>query len=260
MGDEYEESEHRTAVNPDHVPPVPRSAATVMLLRDAPGGLEVYMTRRSAKSRFVPEVFVFPGGRVDDGDRSARILARLVGTGDGRLDAGLTIAAVRELFEEAGILLARQREEPGTLNLHELGHWRAKLAAGEKAFADFIEERDLVIDASGIVPYSNWITPISEPIRFDTHFFVARAPEDQEAIADAYEVYDGRWIAPKEALALADGGALRMIFPTYMHLTRLAQADSVEAMLAAARAQRIDPILPVFLANGEPVLPSGTDW
>jgi 8-oxo-dGTP pyrophosphatase MutT (NUDIX family) len=215
-----------------------------MLLRAAePSGLKVYLTRRSAHSRFMPGAYVFPGGAVDAQDRGAPALARLRGAPAG-LDPALARAALRELFEEAGVLVARRAHVdshfPGA---EALAKMRSESAAGAD-FTTLLAEADLVLDATQLVHYSNWITPESEPIRFDTHFFLARAPQGQEALADAGEVHDGRWLAPAEALAAAERGEMSVIFPTLKHLERLAAYDSVEALFAHARERTIVAVMP----------------
>lgn len=167
-----------------------RRAATVMLVRDAPSGIEVLLLRRSAASAFAADAFVFPGGALDDDD------------GD-----SLERTAVRELFEEAHVRLP--------------------------------------IDA--LVRFSHWITPPGEARRFDTHFFVARAPHDQVARADESETHDLRWISPRDALALRASGALHLVYPTIKHLERLAQLADVDALLAYARAKKIVTVAPYAL-------------
>jgi hypothetical protein len=112
------------------------------------------------------------------------------------------------------------------------------------SFGALLERFDLVLDAGALTYYSNWITPESEPIRFDTHFFIARAPENQIAAADAFEVHDGVWIAPATALERAASGEMTIIFPTYKHLERLARFADVDALVAHARERHVKAIMP----------------
>ncbi len=231
-------------------PVVPRLAATVMLVRPDPSsGVAVYMTRRSARSRFVPDAYVFPGGAVDPEDREIAAASGLFGSA-GSIGAELSAAAIRELFEEAGILLARSTAgsvaSPTAAMLAQL---RAERAGGMR-FDELLRAHDLVPDASALLYYSNWITPVTEPRRFDTHFFVARAPDDQIAAADAVEVHDGTWIAPAEAMARADRGEMTIIFPTYKHLARLAAFRDVDALVATARARSVAPVMPIERPDG----------
>lgn len=247
--------------NAADVPPVPRPASTVMLVRDRPEhGLAVYMTRRSARSRFVPDAYVFPGGTVDAGDRRPESFARLAGAVPG-CSAEFVVAALRELLEEAGVLIARRHgEAPTTLSVDLRAELRAELAGGA-FFADSLERRGLFLDARELTYYSNWITPESEPLRFDVHFFIARAPHGQEPAADAVEVHDGRWLGPAEALERARRGELSIIFPTRKHLERLAAFSSVDELLANARERRISPVLTYQRSDGEyDVQPGHEAW
>jgi len=221
-----------------------------MLVRpDAEFGVAVYMTRRSTRSRFVPDAFVFPGGAVDPEDREMAHAGVLHGSA-GAIAPELAAAAIRELFEEAGILFARDAGGVvATPDARTLAELRAERVTG-KRFDEILAERGLVPDASALLYYSNWITPVTEPRRFDTHFFMARAPEDQIAAADAVEVHDGTWIAPANAMAKADRGEMTIIFPTYRHLDRLAAFDDVDALLAHARARSIAPVMPIERPDG----------
>jgi len=238
---------------------VPRLAATVMLLRpDIAGGYAVYMLRRSAKSRFMPRAYVFPGGAVDAEDRELAASDRVRDL-HGPAAAELAVAALRELFEEAGILIAGHRDrtlaEPDARTLTEL---RSALRDGA-SFGALLERFDLVLDAGALTYYSNWITPESEPIRFDAHFFVARSPEGQNAVADATEVHDGIWISAAEALARADRDELIVRLPTRKHLERIARFPDVEAFLAHARARTVVPVMPYDDGVDAFALPGGAD-
>jgi 8-oxo-dGTP pyrophosphatase MutT (NUDIX family) len=238
-----------TLSNVPQPPTVPRLAATVMLVRaSASGTLEVYVTRRHARSRFMPGAFVFPGGGVDEADRAiaeTRVRGRA-----GNATSELVVAAVRETFEEAGVLLASDTSgEPARIDATVLDAARTALLDGG-SFGDLLEAHDLWIDADRFAYYSNWITPASEPIRFDAHFFIARAPSDQIAAADAREVYDGVWLAPADALAQAEGGAITLRFPTRKHLARLARFDDVDALLAHARTRTVSPVAPTDRGDG----------
>jgi len=238
--------------NAADAPRIPRPASTVMLVRDRPGGgLAVYMTRRSARSRFVPDAYVFPGGKVDEADRRPAHLGRLVGAVGG-CGPEFVVAALRELLEEAGVLLAcRENGAPAAPAAELRARLRSELAAGGE-FAASLARRGLFLDARELTYYSNWVTPESEPLRFDVHFFIARAPHGQEPAADAVEVHDGRWLEPADALARAERGELAIIFPTRKHLERLAAFASVDELLAHARGRRrISPVLSYQRDDGE---------
>jgi 8-oxo-dGTP pyrophosphatase MutT (NUDIX family) len=162
----------------------------------------------------------------------------------------LAAAAIRELFEEAGILFARDAAGVAiSPEAAELADLRAERVRGVR-FDELLARRGLVPDAGALYYYSNWITPVTEPRRFDTHFFVARAPDDQIAAADAVEVHDGTWLAPAEAIARGDRGEMTIIFPTRKHLERLAAFRDVDAVLAHARARSVAPVMPIERPDG----------
>jgi recombination protein RecT len=225
-----------------------------MLVRDGSGGLEVYLMRRTARSSFMPGAYVFPGGAVDPADGSPAALELLYG--DAALP-DLTVAAIRETFEEAGLLLVCDPAgEPAALDDTWLRTAREALHRGAP-FVETIARRGLRLDARALHPYSNWITPENEPKRFDTFFFVARAPHDQAAEADAREVHDGLWLAPSLALERSRAGELAIVFPTLKHLERLASYESAEAALAGGRRRIFAPLLPVMTPAGEVIVPEG---
>ena len=245
-----------------------------MLVRPAGEmGFEVFMLRRSEASHFVPDVYVFPGGTLDAADCSERALARTRGIDDDALArqfraeiipsfpapfaspgkreaAGLLIAAVRELYEEAGVLLACTASgtplsdsdlAPHRKALHDA---RASVQRGDLAFADVLETVDAYANASALTLFSQWITPPQFPRRYNAHFFLAQASPDQAAVADAVETHDGLWIAPKAALEQCAGGTFRMVYPTIKHVERLAQFDRSDDLFAFARTKPIYSIMP----------------
>jgi 8-oxo-dGTP pyrophosphatase MutT (NUDIX family) len=216
-----------------------RDAATVIVGRDTSEGLQVFMVRRHADAAFLPDRYVFPGGRVDDADRDTA-KRRLHGSA-GDVDPAYAMTAARETFEEVGLLFA---DRP--VHVNELAELRHSMHAGEIAFSDVLERFDVCVDASQLQYFSRWVTPKAELAtrRFDTRFFVARAPEDQVAEADATEVLDGRWIAPAEALAATARGEINLIFPTIKHLERIAPYRTVDELLAFARTKSIVTVTP----------------
>ncbi len=236
---------------PDAVPAelVPRDAATVMLLRDAPG-LEVFMLRRNFDSVWIAGASVFPGGAIDPEDVDPSWTARCAGWTDtrasaalGRSSGGLAffVAAVRETFEEAGVLLARDRGDRSVdASAAHLAAARMALNAGEHAFGAFMAEHDLVLAADELHPFSHWITPPGGPRRYDTWFFVAAAPEGEYRHDDT-ELIESAWLQPRAALAAADAGELELIFPTRKNLEALARFGSAAEVLDAARAAGADP-------------------
>lgn len=236
---------------------VPRLAATVMLVRDrAGGGIDTYMARRSARSTFMPDAYVFPGGALEPGDVEPAVLARLDGPPP-TIAPTFVVAAIRELFEEAGILLARGRD--GSL-LDAAGVAAATEAARGTTFAQMLERCGLRLAGDELAYYSNWITPPVEVARrFDAHFFVALAPAGQIAVADAVELHDGLWLAPAEALARGERGEIALVYPTVKHLERLAKFDDTAALLTHARERRPFPVMPGVTAAGEIFMPPETE-
>lgn len=261
-----------------------------MLVRPAgETGFEVFMLRRSEASHFVPDVYVFPGGTVDEADFSERALARARGVDDDALArqfraqivpsfpapfaspakphaAGLLIAAVRELYEEAGVLLACSANgsplsesdlAPHRQALHDA---RARVQCGDLAFADVLERVDAYANANALLLFSQWITPPQFPRRYNAHFFLAQASADQAAVADAFETHDGVWIAPKAALEQCAAGTFRMVYPTIKHVERLAQFDRLHDLFAFARTKPIYSIMPDTPGQLEFSMPSELEY
>jgi len=250
---------------PDAVPL--RPAATVMLIRDHPlQGLEVFMLQRTLKAAFASGMYVFPGGRVDDID-DRRILEDLC---DGRTDkeasallglprGGLSywVAAIRECFEEAGVLLARRAGEPDPIGFEvpelqdRFARARLEVNAGTLQFVDLCCTEGLRLVTDSIHYVSHWITPVGESRRFDTRFFVAPAPLRQEPLHDDGETIDSLWVTPAEALERHRDGRLAMIPPTTSNLEFLLRHDTVDSALQAARRVGIPPSITPRLRTDE---------
>lgn len=219
------------------MPAVPRPASTVVLLRDSPGGPQVFMVKRSSRSAFMPSAHVFPGGRVEDEDAALPVVG---GEADAaRLDLpdarAWQAAAIRETFEEAGFLLGQGEVRPED---------RAAVQSGARPFHALQRERGWVLDASGLLAWAWWITPELEPRRFDTRFFVARAPSDQEGRHDERETVGSAWWTVPDTLAYFDTGEIQLAPPTYVTLAELAAFPTVDAVLGAARQRVLAPIQP----------------
>ncbi len=211
-----------------------KPAATVLLLRDSPAGLQVLMTRRSATARFVPGAYVFPGGAIDAADAQAHALST---RRPGQSDAALTqaVAALRESFEEVGILLAR----------HANGRW---ISADEVATLDRqapfnaqLAHRGLTLAGADVYLLAHWITDRDVPRRFDVPFLVARVPDRQEPVADNTEQFEPVWVQPVQALADHAAGRFFMIFPTIRTLERLQHHTTVQQVLDACATSE-DPL------------------
>jgi 8-oxo-dGTP pyrophosphatase MutT (NUDIX family) len=220
-----------------------RPAATVLLMRDGDRGPEIFMVVRHHQIEFASGALVFPGGRVDEGD--AAIAAAVPGPGLPLAD--FRIAAIRETFEECGVLLAR--DGGGALVSGErlvgieAAH-RAELNAGGRGFAAILEEEGLAPAADALVHFAHWVTPVDLPKRFDTQFFLAAAPPDQLAAHDGGESVDSVWIRPAEALAAAEAGTRTLLFPTRKNLEKLAPFASVAEALEAARRMPVVTVQP----------------
>ncbi|MEY5099761.1 MAG: Hydroxyacylglutathione hydrolase [Pseudomonadota bacterium] len=216
-------------LHPPHVPVTPRPAATMLLLRDGAPGLEVLMTRRSATASFAPGAYVFPGGGVDAADAQSHALAaRRPGQDERQLTQA--IAAIRESFEELGLLLAR----------HADGRWATPddIAALDRQapFAAQCAARGLTLAADRVYWLAHWITDRNFPKRFDVPFLVARMPEGQQPVADEAEQFEPVWLRPADALARHAAGGLHLIFPTVRTLEWLQRHESVDEVLAACAA------------------------
>jgi len=248
-----------------------RDAATVILVSDRPD-LHVLMLERTSRAVFGPGATVFPGGAVDAADRGARANARVVDLDDAAasrehgLDAGglgFRVAAVRECFEEAGILLARAADGRPVAHDPDLAAARDRLNAGTASFVDLLEARSLVIAGAELRLFSHWLTPMGAPRRYNTWFFVAPAPEGEEGAHDDRELVASSWVRPRDALAHHAESRIDLIFPTEMSLRALVRYERAGDFLADLDAMpRDDNGAPLVVAegNGERVvLPSDAE-
>jgi 8-oxo-dGTP pyrophosphatase MutT (NUDIX family) len=234
-------------------------ASTVLLLRDVPHGLEVFMVVRHHQIDFAAGAMVFPGGKLHADDREPEVRRRCDGA-ETLDDNGLAfrVAALREAFEECGVLLARPEGAQGVVSAGEalaLEADRRRLEKGEVTIANFLARTRLRLACDLLVPFAHWITPVVVPKRFDTHFFLAAAPADQVAAHDGGESVDSVWIRPQEALAAADRGDRTIIFPTRLNLMKLAESGNVAEAFERARRMPIVTVLPeVDTSTGTPRL------
>ncbi len=244
---------------PEQVPV--RDAATVMLLRDGSDGPEVCLMQRNLNSDFVGGAYVFPGGAVDPADADADVADRCPDLDDaeasrrlGLAVGGLAfwVAAIRESFEEAGVLLARHADgrrldlsDPGAAERFA-GH-RDDVDNERRTIAEVAVQEDLHLDVGQLHYFSRWITPLGAHRRYDTRFFVCAAPEGQEVVEDSRELIGTQWLTPAEALRRHDAGDITMIFPTVRTLVALSRFERADAVLDHARAQsRVEGILPTI--------------
>jgi 8-oxo-dGTP pyrophosphatase MutT (NUDIX family) len=234
------------------MPVAPRPSASVILVRDsAQGALETFMVRRHAKSRVAPSAFVFPGGTVREDD--------WVVDRDGMSDRSDTplsppeagayaVAAIRELFEEAGVLLACQPsgdllgvDDSDTALQEHLASARLALQARQLSLMSLLAQHDWQPAFAELIPFSHWVTPDVLAARFDTRFFVAAMPARQNALHCTIETSEGIWLTPTEAL---DNDAYPVVYATAQHLRRLAHFSSAAALLDFARQKPIRRVQP----------------
>jgi 8-oxo-dGTP pyrophosphatase MutT (NUDIX family) len=231
----------------------PRPASTILLLRDGGGGeIEVFMMVRHYEIDFNSGALVFPGGSVDKGDQEIIARPELYSGGEG-FDANalsFRIAAIRETFEESGILLARPRGSKALVDAKRAAQIeasdRAALCDGKTTFLKVLSGHELLLDLDELVPYAHWITPEGMPKRFDTWFFLAAAPPEQVGAHDGKESTDSIWVSPREALAGGENGRFKLPFPTTRNLIRLGKQDNVKAALNDSKGKNIVTVMPVM--------------
>ena len=256
---------------PASLPATPRLSAAVMLLRPhaEDGGLEVYMVQRHARSDFAPAVFVFPGGSVIAADREAEVTAGVsvpvaALAPETALGVGVRVAAIRELFEEAGVLLAWQESQALTPDADQqarLAEWRTRLQEDAATIAEMAAAEDLVLATDALTYCAHWITPEAFPKRFTTFFFLAELPAGQEATHDQRETVAGQWVRPAEALARAAAGEFPLVFATEHQLRDLAACATPAEAFSSYRGRTPVTIMPrvvyqmdkeIILMPGEP--------
>jgi 8-oxo-dGTP pyrophosphatase MutT (NUDIX family) len=221
-----------------------------MLVRDAPR-LEVFMLRRNLAAEFMGGAYVFPGGAVDADDRAPELVDRCHGRDDSTASTqlglraggmGFWVAAIREAFEEAGVLLARSAATGRPVDLDDptaaarLETARRAVGRGERPFVEIVVGEDLLLDVGALHLFSHWITPSESPRRYDTWFFVAAAPDGHAYLHDDSETVASVWIRPAAALASAERGDLEIIFPTMRNLEQLARFQTARELLDAVTA------------------------
>jgi 8-oxo-dGTP pyrophosphatase MutT (NUDIX family) len=251
-------------VKPSGVVPVP--AATLVLLRDRPaGGVEILLMRRHAKSKFAAGDYVFPGGKLTADDNPpdahqwcagldpATAAKTLALEDDAPLAVAHWIGGIRETFEEVGVLLATDaRGGPARVADDRLRHCRRACQADNRAFWELVKGEELRLATDRLVYFAHWITPDVQPLRFDTRFFAAPMPSDQEPTGDDKEVTDLRWLTPAEALDAQQRGEISLRNPTIKNLMLFTDAASTEDALARLRGRAVTTIRPrvIFLPDG----------
>lgn len=235
-------------------PPVPRPSSTILVLRDS-AEMEVLMVKRHHEIDFASGALVFPGGKTCPDDARDGWTERM----DGAFDTDertLRVAAIRELYEEAGILLARPGSARGdgaaivgAEMSAKLDPHRGAVDRSEMSFLDLLTEHDLVLAGDALVKFGHWITPVFMPKRFDTHFYVAAQPMGQTAEQDGRETTEAVWLAPGRALEMEKAGTATIIFPTRMNLGRLALASSVDQAMTKFGSEPVVTVLPEVIQD-----------
>src|SRR6195952_1289531 len=232
----------------------PRPASTILLLRDAvaKNEIEVFMMVRHYEIDFNSGALVFPGGSVDAGDKDVAATPELHAGGEG-LDAAplnFRIAAIRETFEESGILLARPRGSDTLIDARRASEisaaHRTALCESKISFAQILTDHQLVLALDLLVPYAHWITPEGMPKRFDTWFFLAAAPHEHVGAHDGKESTDSIWVSPREALEGGKSGRFKLPFPTTRNLIKLGKHRTVQAALDDARGKPVVTVMPIM--------------
>ncbi|MDA0789961.1 MAG: NUDIX hydrolase [Proteobacteria bacterium] len=227
-------------------PTVPVPAATILMLREGDDGIEVFMVVRHHQIDFATGALVFPGGKVEDGDVNARDYCDGIGEIDD-LELGLQVGAIREAFEECGILLARDSDTGALVSgqrVAALEPYRDQLHGGTVSIDDFLRAENLRLACDLLQPFAHWVTPEMMPKRFDTRFYLAVAPKDHIAVHDGHESVDSVWITPAAALEGARQGQYTVIFPTRLNVEMLATSASVNDAIADARNRPIVCVTP----------------
>ena len=233
-----------------------RTAASILVLRETPEGLEVLLLRRHANTPAAPRALVFPGGTTDEADGIPENLVIAGIPNDvlaeqwGFATAGVAVAvALRELFEEAGVLCTARTTTPA-----QRAQWRDESRGSPANFYEILRANSLHLDVAGLAYVAHWRTPAGRPRRYDTRFFAIRWPEGQEASCDGYEATDEYWVTPSRALEHVHRGEWSMLLPTRTLLAQLATFHSIEEAFAYWRSTPVVMVQPVdAVINGERV-------
>jgi 8-oxo-dGTP pyrophosphatase MutT (NUDIX family) len=225
----------------------PKPAATVVLLRDSNHGVEVLLLKRHRSSGFVPGAYVFPGGRIDEHDADLRLIEGAAVPARGAVAAHFWFGAVREVFEETGVLLAHTAKGTWVSDASSsdtIEQWRLKLMTNQARLIDMVAAEKLRIVLDDVVYFAHWITPKAEPRRYDTRFFAAALPPGRAIRPDEREMVDAIWITPARALERFTDGKLPMVFPTVRTLQDLRAFASAEEALEELQQRDVEPVLP----------------
>lgn len=256
---------------------VPDPAATLVLLRDRSDGIEILLIQRHRASKFAAGDYVFPGGKIeldDNPDDAAQWCsgldvenaARLLGVADGpRAALGYWVGAIREAFEEVGVLLAIDGSgRPPRIDPSRLAEYRRACQRDNRAFWDMVRAERLTLTTDRLAYFAHWITPEENPIRFDVRFFAAPMPDGQTAEADEREIVGVRWLSPREAFDAQARGEISLRRPTVANLRLFDGAASVDAALASLAGRPIPTIRPRVITDPDgttrALLPGDPGW
>jgi 8-oxo-dGTP pyrophosphatase MutT (NUDIX family) len=259
------------------VPVTPAPAATVVLLRDRPdAGAEILLIQRHRASKFAAGDHVFPGGKIEPADNpddagrwcaglAADDAARRLGLDPGADALGYWVGAIREAFEEVGVLLATDEDgRPPRVAPARLDEYRRACQQDHRAFWELVRTERLRLATDRLAYVAHWITPEENPLRFDTRFFAAPMPEGQKAVADEREIVGVRWLTPAEAFAAERRGEISLRRPTAANLRLFDGAPSVEAALARLAGRAIPTIRPRVITDPDgtrrALLPGDPGW
>lgn len=261
--------------NNEHTPPVaPLDAATVMLIRETPSAdpFEVLLMRRHARQSFMAKAFVYPGGQLDHadchpeladvaGDMTAEMARHALNEPDlsDEKALGLFFAAVRETFEESGILLARmtsgrQLDFADKATRQRFARYRAMILQQEMTLRDLAKKENLVFRLNDLKPYARWVTPVVEKKRFDTRFFLATMPPGQKPVHDSREMTETLWIEPGKALLKQTKGDILLMPPTLKTLEEMANQSSWSDLSDLASSATIQPTMPQVSVEGDSIV------
>jgi len=232
-------------------------ASTVLIIRNGKNDIEVFMVVRHHQIDFASGALVFPGGKVDTKDIDPDIRDFIIPDKDyADEELSFRIAAIRESYEESGVLFANYKEDENLINnekLEELHRWRDKFNNNETSMQEFAKKENLKFSTESLIPFAHWITPDLMPKRFDTRFYLAAVPDGHQGIHDGNESVDSLWISPKQAIKDCLSEKRTIIFPTRMNLEKLRNSKTVEEALSNARKQRIVTVIPKLEKTGDSV-------